>query len=197
MVFQACCVAAISSEESKTICSRSAKNEFWNVCSGWWCCSTWDLLLVCLRLPRHLRRHNTCHITWGSLTPLITYDIISHGLITPHKPLTFFWSCVPRLIIIGHLSLIWDHHPLGLHLSTSLLTAWPLVTIMGVVTICLTCWLIFVAETTQEEPGQVNKRYFHSSYIDCQARLPISLLSSMFGPRSLKKSMKLYRSLIL
>ena len=26
---------------------------------------------------------------------------------------------------------------------------------MGVLTVCLTCWLIFVAETTGEEPGQV------------------------------------------
>ena len=26
---------------------------------------------------------------------------------------------------------------------------------MGVLTVCLTCWLIFVAEITGEEPGQV------------------------------------------
>ena len=119
---------------------------------------------MCLRLLRHLRRHNTCHITRGSLTPLITYDIISHGLITPHEPLTFF--CVPRFIITGHLSLIWDHHPFG-PLNTSKYSqisadiVWTLVTIMAVVTICLTCWLIFVAETTQEEPGQVNNSYLH------------------------------------
>ena len=127
--------------------------------------STWDLILACLRLLRSLRRHNThntCHITWclpHTLTPLTTSDINLPETHNTHELLTFFWYCVPNFII-GHLSYNRDHHQPGqINRESQADIVRRGVTIMGVVTICLTCWLMFVTETTQEEPGQVRRHF--------------------------------------